>query len=70
MKITELLQNRPPAKMPTDEEIELVLDEDQMFRADGDCICPICKKPYKEHRNPKGKYYWITVLCNGWLVKL
>lgn len=52
-------------------------------RADGDCVCEVCDKPYSEHewdrrfpislslwKNPIRPAYAYRKLCNGDLVKL
>lgn len=38
-------------------------------RASGRCICPVCGKEYYDHpQEPEHTY--LTILCNGWVVKL
>lgn len=50
----------------------LMLDdyyEPNFSRADGECICDICKQVYKKH--PQVPYAsWLNRLCDGRLVKL
>lgn len=54
----------------TEAEITKKLEKDEMYRAGGECVCSICGKTYDRHKNCEGKYYWLTELCNGDLVKL
>lgn len=55
--------------IPCTDEILKKIDAGIWFRADGDCLCPSCCEPYKKHKNIESNE-WITVLCNGELVKL
>lgn len=50
------------------DDIEKRLQNDDFLRADKDCLCK-CGKPYWLHKNVEG-YEWLTILCNGSLVKL
>lgn len=49
-------------------------NQEEIFRADGRCICEICgkeyyKHPFSEHRDWNDEPYF-NVLCDGSLVKL
>lgn len=48
--------------------IKKKVDEGDWYRAAGDCLCP-CGKEYSRHKNIPG-FEWLTILCNGHLVKL
>jgi hypothetical protein len=38
-------------------------------RADGNSVCEACSEPYREHpEHPSDR--WLTILCDGSLVKL
>lgn len=39
------------------------------YRCDGRLICWDCWRPYSQH-DCDSHAYWLTVLCNGWRVKL
>lgn len=41
---------------------------DDWCRAGGECICK-CGAEYNRHKNVEG-YDWLTILCDGSLVKL
>ncbi len=38
-------------------------------RASGECLCPECKAPYREHPQVV-PFYWLNILCTGEYVKL
>ena len=40
-----------------------------VIRAGGECICQMCHQPYSFHPS-LAKHSWVTVLCDGSLVKL
>lgn len=45
------------------------------IRANGDCLCPVCGRPYLRHPfDPKVLDWngepWLNVLCDGLRVKL
>jgi hypothetical protein len=65
MLITKLSQST----VALTQEMSIRLDLGQWYRADGDCLCPVCRQPYKKHKNIAGME-WITVLCNDELIKL
>jgi hypothetical protein len=56
--------------MKSEAEVEEMVEANEWIRAGGECICPVCGKLYIRHPNCKGKYGWLTELCNGMLVKL
>lgn len=45
------------------------LENDDMVRAGGDCVCEICGKKYIDHSVIKD-YEWLNILCNDKIVKL
>ena len=47
---------------PMKEDVEVI-------RAGGECICTTCGKDYDHHPTLYG-HHWVTVLCDGLLVKL
>lgn len=53
---------------PTKETVERI-EEGEMYRASGDCVCPTCGKLYYDHAHLTD-YEWLTILCDGSLVKL
>lgn len=55
--------------VPYIDEIFKKIDADTWFRADGNCLCTVCNEPYKKHKNVES-IEWLTILCNGDLVKL
>lgn len=46
----------------------------EFYRASGDCLCPVCQKPYRKHPwHPCTGYDgepFLRQLCNGDVVKL
>lgn len=44
------------------------IEKGDFVRAGGECECE-CGKQYIRHKNVEG-YEWLTVLCDGTLVKL
>ena len=51
------------------------IERDDWMRAGGECICPECGKEYRRH--PYGMLgdsyenaFYLTILCDGTLVKL
>lgn len=58
--------------IPENEDIMSIIKErignGDWYRAAGDCICS-CGKHYSRHQNVEGAE-WLTILCNGHLVKL
>lgn len=59
-------RNRPIA---TQEQIDK-MDNGEMYRASGDCICEKCGKLYYDHDYFAEPYEFLNILCNGDLVKL
>lgn len=51
-------------------QVEEKIDLGEWDRAGGECICLICTEPYYKHRNLIGKFSWLTIVCDGHLVKL
>lgn len=49
--------------------IEERLENDEMRRAGGECICEICGKTYLSHPPILG-YEWLNILCDDRIVKL
>lgn len=50
-------------------------NQEEIFRADGRCICEICgkeywKHPFSEHVDYATGEPYLNVLCDGCLVKL
>lgn len=45
------------------------LDEGDWFRAAGECLCPICQRPYWRHPLVVGAL-WLHRLCTNELVHL
>jgi hypothetical protein len=64
-----LIKKFSESTTPVIQEISIKMDLGEWHRADGNCICPICRKPYKAHKNVEGMEY-MTLLCNDQLVKL
>lgn len=57
-------------KQFTTEQLEKIYNEN-WYRAGGECICEVCGKEYKRHEDiVYGEFLYLTVLCNGELVKL
>lgn len=55
---------------PTKEQIEKVNNE-EWFRAGGECICTVCNKFYNQHKVVEfSEYFHLNELCSGELVKL
>lgn len=52
----------------TVESLTVTLRE-TFVRAEGDCACPLCSRPYREHPADEAEE-WLTVLCDGRRVKL
>lgn len=68
-KMNTLIIKFSESTIPCIDEVLKKIDAGLWFRADGDCLCPVCNEPYKRHKNIEG-IEWLTVLCNGDLVKL
>jgi hypothetical protein len=64
-----LIKKFSESTTPVTQEITIKMDLGEWYRADGDCLCPICHQPYKRHKNIEGMEY-MTLLCNNQLVKL
>jgi hypothetical protein len=45
------------------------MDEGDMYRASGDCVCETCGKLYYDHPYFTEPYEFLTI-CNGDIVKL
>ena len=54
---------------PLTDEIRDAITDGQWFRAGGDCDCKVCGQLYSRHKNIAGET-WLTILCDGTLVKL
>lgn len=73
--------NRPGAVLPWEAHLEGLRDprddltfgpdgnEITFYRCDGALICWDCWRPYYNHKHDPDAD-WLTVLCNGWRVKL
>lgn len=48
---------------------EYKVENNEWTRAAGECLCPVCQHEYSRHPSMEG-YEWLTILCNGTLVKL
>lgn len=64
-----LIKKFSESTVPVTEEIIKTVNSGTWLRACGDCLCPVCNEPYKRHKNIEG-IEWLTILCNGDLVKL
>lgn len=51
------------------DEDRIKIDNNEMHRASGECICETCGKEYRQHNDVIGAL-WLTKLCDGTLVKL
>jgi hypothetical protein len=61
-QIADILERTVFSKVnPMDENVEVI-------RAGGECICTTCGKDYDHHPRLPG-HNWVTVLCDGGLVK-
>lgn len=45
------------------------IEQGDWVRASGLCVCPVCGKLYYDHPYLVG-FEWLTLLCDGSLVKL
>ena len=59
-------RNRP---IPTQEQLDK-MDNGEVYRASGNCVCDICGKLYYDHDYFAEPYEFLNILCNGDLVKL
>lgn len=50
--------------------VEEKVNNGEWQRAGGECTCLVCKKEYIRHGNLSYEFYWLTELCDGFLVKL
>ncbi len=50
-------------------DIEQRLENDEMRRAGGECVCEICGKVYLDHPAIRD-YEWLNLLCDNRIVKL
>lgn len=60
------LTSRPD---PTSEQADKI-HRHIWHRASGDCICSSCGRIYYKHPYFQEPYEWITLLCDGSMVKL
>lgn len=66
---SEYLKNWKKRNSVKVENIEERLDNDEMRRAGGECVCEMCGKTYLQHPVIEG-YEWLNILCNKKIVKL
>jgi hypothetical protein len=55
--------------VPTVEQLDRI-ERCDMYRAGGDVICKHCNKLYYDHPYFAEPYEWLTIICNGDIVKL
>jgi hypothetical protein len=58
-----------PRPVPTAEQLDRI-ERCDMYRAGGDVICKHCGKLYYDHPYFAEPYEWLTIVCNGDIVKL
>lgn len=58
-----------PRPVPTLDQ-KLKADRHEWHRAGGNCVCAICGEIYYKHPYFSEPYEWLTLLCDGTLVKL
>jgi hypothetical protein len=58
-----------PRPVPTAEQLARI-EAGDMYRAGGDVVCNVCGKLYYDHPYFAEPYEWLTIKCNGDIVKL